>query len=349
MASVIHKAIVAVALSCFTSSQGIVTTASKVNGTYLYDPSTVPLLAEILKLVISAALLFWALVRNPRAVRMTMDWKIYLHFLVPSLIYLFQNNISFLILRYLDPATYQILNNVKIVSTGIFFMLLLKRRLSFFQWLALLLLPLAALTSQLTACQGQPMLAHPLIGYVLGLLAVCCSSLASVYVEYLLKKNNDSIYWQNIQLYSFGIVFNLLHLIINDPWRYLSPSFWTNFHIFDGYNGWTFAVLANFSLTGLLVSWIMKFADNIVKAYSISMEMLSTMLFSYLLFGTHPTPQLLVAICIVAISIQLYFLMPAQLTGAGAAAAPPPKPAKSAAEEEMVPLVPKGKNGDHTV
>ena len=31
-----------------------------------------------------------------------------------------------------------------------------------------------------------------------------------------MKHNNDSLYWQNMQLYSYGVVFNALGLTIND-------------------------------------------------------------------------------------------------------------------------------------
>ena len=39
----------------------------------------------------------------------------------------------------------------------------------------------------------------------------------------------------------------------------------------------TWAVVCNLAFTGLLVSWIMKYADTIVKVYSTSMAMLVTM------------------------------------------------------------------------
>jgi UDP-sugar transporter A1/2/3 len=47
----------------------------------------------------------------------------------------------------------------------------------------------------------------------------------------------------------------------------------------------------NLAFTGLLVSWIMKFADTIVKVYSTSMAMLVTMLISAWLFNVQPNLQ----------------------------------------------------------
>eukprot|EP00899_Mesostigma_viride_P020639 jgi/Mesvir1/28577/Mv00992-RA.1 len=353
-ASTMRVIVVAVTLAVVQSAQGIVTTASKVDGVYPYDPATVPLLVEFTKLIVSSGLLLCAVVRRPSSVRITSEWRTCLRFLVPSLLYLVQNNLSFLTLRHLDPAAFQILANLKIISTGILFTIILKRHLSRFQWLALLLVPLAAFTSQLSGCQGGPLLKRPPVGYLLGIAGVCLSSLANVYSEYVLKQNDDSLYWQNLQLYSFGVLFNMLHLALHHPDRYLSMAFWARLRIFEGYSAWTAGVVAVFSLSGLLVSWIIKFSDNIIKSYASSLEMVTTMAASFLLFGTRPTAPLIVAILIIAISMQFYFLLPAHLEGAagspaGGASPRSGKLSYAQPDEEAVPLLPISKCGDQRV
>ena len=67
---------------------------------------------------------------------------------VRGLIPLICSSWQFWTLRYVDPATYQILGNLKIVTTGVLFRALLQRRLSVLQWIALLLLMIGATTSQ---------------------------------------------------------------------------------------------------------------------------------------------------------------------------------------------------------
>lgn len=57
---------------------------------------------------------------------------------------------------------------------------------------------------------------YVLQGYLFGLLSAFLSALAAVYTEWVMKRNNDSLYWQNIQLYSFGILFNGLGLVVNN-------------------------------------------------------------------------------------------------------------------------------------
>ena len=71
-------------------------------------------------------------------------------FVVPSIIYWVHNNVQFLTLQYVDAATYQILGNLKIVTTGLLFWVWLRRKLSLLQWMALVLLMVGATTSQVT-------------------------------------------------------------------------------------------------------------------------------------------------------------------------------------------------------
>jgi solute carrier family 35 (UDP-sugar transporter), member A1/2/3 len=63
-----------------------------------------------------------------------------------------------------------------------------------------------------------------------------------------------------------------------------------------GYNAVTWLVACNLAFSGLLVSWIMKFADSILKVFSTSMAMLLTMLISVSFFGTSLTLQVRTAL-----------------------------------------------------
>ncbi len=48
------------------------------------------------------------------------------------------------------------------------------------------------------------------------MLSAFLSALAAVYTEWVMKRNSDSLYWQNMQLYLFGIGFNALGLTLGD-------------------------------------------------------------------------------------------------------------------------------------
>ncbi|XP_058225684.1 CMP-sialic acid transporter 1-like [Rhododendron vialii] len=300
--------VVAGLLTILTSSQGILTTLSQSNGGYKYDYATIPFLAEVFKLIVSA-LLLWREIKTSTPPRMTTDWKSVRLYPIPSIIYLIHNNVQFATLTYVDTSTYQILGNLKIVTTGILFRLFLKRKLSNLQWLAIVLLAVGTTTSQVKGCGGascDSVFSSPIQGYMLGILSACLSALAGVYTEFLMKKNNDSLYWQNVQLYTFGSIFNMGHLLLDDFRGGFEKGPWWE-RLFNGYTIITWMVVLNLGSTGLLVSWLMKYADNIVKVYSTSMAMLLTMVLSVFLFSFKPTLQLFLGIIICITSLHMYF------------------------------------------
>ncbi|KAK9131013.1 hypothetical protein Sjap_011500 [Stephania japonica] len=305
---------VAALLTILTSSQGILTTLSQSNGGYKYDYATVPFLAEVFKLLVSSFLL-WREFRAPTPPRMTTEWKSVRLYPIPSIIYLIHNNVQFATLTYVDTSTYQIMGNLKIVTTGILFRLFLRRKLSNLQWMAIVLLAVGTTTSQVKGCgeaSCDSLFSAPLQGYMLGILSACLSALAGVYTEYLMKKNNDSLYWQNVQLYTFGAIFNMARLLLDDFRSGFENGPWWQ-RLLHGYGLTTWMVVLNLGSTGLLVSWLMKYADNIVKVYSTSMAMLLTMVLSIYLFNFRPTLQLFLGIVICMMSLHMYFAPPSVL------------------------------------
>lgn len=300
--------LVAALLTVLTSSQGILTTLSQTNGRYRYDYATIPFLAEIFKLLVSSFFL-WKECQASTPPKMTTEWKSMRLFPIPSIIYLVHNNVQFATLTYVDPSTYQIMGNLKIVTTGILFRLFLRRKLSTLQWMAIVLLAVGTTTSQVKGCgetSCNSLFSAPMQGYMLGILSACLSALAGVYTEYLMKKNNDSLYWQNVQLYTFGAIFNMMRLLWDDFQGGFNKGPWWQ-RIFNGYTITTWLVVLNLGSTGLLVSWLMKYADNIVKVYSTSMAMLLTMIASVYLFNLKPSIQLFLGIVICMISLHMYF------------------------------------------
>ncbi|KAJ6703493.1 UDP-GALACTOSE TRANSLOCATOR [Salix viminalis] len=329
-----HWYFVAALLTILTSSQGILTTLSQSNGKYLYDYATVPFLAEVFKLLLSS-LFLWRECRVSPITRVTTEWKSVRLYVIPSIIYLIHNNVQFATLTYVDTSTYQIMGNLKIVTTAILFRLFLRRRLSNLQWMAIVLLTVGTTTSQVKGCgeaSCDSMFAAPIQGYMLGVLSACLSALAGVYTEFLMKKNNDSLYWQNVQLYTFGSIFNMARLVLDDYRSGYENGFWWQ-RLFNGYSITTWMVVLNLGSTGLLVSWLMKYADNIVKVYSTSLAMLLTMVLSVNLFNLKPTLQLFLGIIICMMSLHMYFAPPNMLVDLPAQARAAPESLKEVTVE----------------
>ena len=65
----------------------------------------------------------------------------------------------------------------------------------------------------------------------------------------------------------FGAIFNMARLVLDDFRGGFEKGPWWQ-RLFNGYSITTWLVVLNLGCTGLLVSWLMKHADNIVKVSS---------------------------------------------------------------------------------
>ena len=63
-----------------------------------------------------------------------------LKLLIPAGLYTLQNNLLFVALSNLDAATYQVTYQLKILTTALFSVLMLGRKLDSFKWVSLLIL-----------------------------------------------------------------------------------------------------------------------------------------------------------------------------------------------------------------
>lgn len=73
-----------------------------------------------MQLLVSSIFL-WRECKQSPSPRMTTEWKSIRLYPIPSIIYLIHNNVQFATLTYVDTSTYQIMGNLKIVTTGILF------------------------------------------------------------------------------------------------------------------------------------------------------------------------------------------------------------------------------------
>ena len=90
--------------------------------------------------------------------------------------------------------------------------------------------------------------------------------------------------------------------------------------------------------TGMVVSWVMKFADSIVKVYATSLAMLLTTAVSIAFLGLQPTLQLALGIVVASCSVVLFYVPPAKLAGT---VEPPAVPRGRSDGEEMKLTLPK--------
>ncbi|KAH0457489.1 hypothetical protein IEQ34_012804 [Dendrobium chrysotoxum] len=75
---------------------------------------------------------------------------------------------------------------------------------------------------------------------------------------------------------------------------------------FHGYTFITVCMILNHALSGIAVSMVMKFADNIVKVYATSVAMLLTGIVSVFLFGFNLSLAFFLGTTVVSVSVYLH-------------------------------------------
>jgi len=318
----------------------LVTLSQNGEGKFDYNPVSSTMLSESAKILISGGLLYGT--KQVHAVR--LDMREALQFAIPAFIYFVNNNLVFLILQHVNATTFQLLSQLKTAFTGILFSVCLGRRLSTIQWLAIWQLTCGTATSHIPTHSAEGPQSSSMVGLSLSVISCLLSACGGIYSEKLLKdKASESIHWQNVQLYFWGVVFNFVGTLLNDPGVLFQGS-----SLFGGYNFWAVMVVFNNAFNGLAISAILKYADNIARVYAHAIAMLATMVLSVLLFGEKPTPQLIIAVAGVGASAVQYNLKPDQLIVAAVAGNQKPKPVKERASPtaEMASMVGHGKHSD---
>jgi len=138
-----------------------------------------------------------------------------------------------------------------------------------------------------------------------GVGLVACSSLGSsfagIYNEKLLKSRlDDSIHWQNAQLYLWGVCFNAVGFYFKDRALLSGPGMFTGF-------SWLpcTVVLVN-ATTGIAISVVLKFADNIARVFAHACAVVVTFVASVYVFEEPITIQIVFAIILVITALVQY-------------------------------------------
>ena len=297
------------------ASQPLLTEASlNDDGKYDFIMITVTLSAEVLKLLLSTSLYFT--LPGAQQSHSVIRVKDMLQFSIPAFVYFLNNNLVFYILSRITSTEFQILSCLKTVFTAIMFRFILKKLLSTTKWMAILTLACGAAVSQLRVDEPQVEVetergsGHEFgvgmddvaIGVIATVISCLLSSFAGVYNEVLLKRDGEvhSIHLQNIFLYLWGVSFNCIGLAIMCRNELSTTSF------FEGYSAVVWILVLNNAFSGLAISAVLKFANNIVRIFAHAAAMAITSVFECIFFTHGVTQQLILSIVIVTASTVSY-------------------------------------------
>lgn len=146
---------------------------------------------------------------------------------VPSFVYVVQNNLLYVAASHLDAATYQVTYQLKILTTAVFSLMMLRKKINLNQWIALLLLVCGVVLVQLAATGKTAVTGHTeqnrFVGFMAAISACWLSGFAGVYFEKILKGSPVSVWMRNVQLSLCSIPFAILTCGFND-WTAISEN-----------------------------------------------------------------------------------------------------------------------------
>jgi len=243
---------------------------------------------------------------------------------VPSALYTVSDNIAFVSLGRLNPATFSLIWNCKTAFSALLMrFFLLRRPFSWSKWGGLTLLLLGPILVEL----GDPPETHasgehhhaPAFYHSVALFGSCVSASANVLTEFMLKRRrHDSLKVQMLHMAVFGTTFALLTLWARRGGAailvLLDPS-----TTFRGFNTFTYIAIIITSSSSFIALWVLKYIDNIADLFAHMGAVLLTCVVAFLFFGLRLTWSFVIGALVSIGSLYLYYYV----GGKGAAVAAP--------------------------
>ncbi len=228
--------------------------------TYPYIMTTITIMAELLKFVLSFAAYGverFVLKQSETPVLLTKSKSA--NFLVPSIVYCINNNLRIFTYLFMSPAVMEVLSQLKLLFTTVLMVAILQRHFAYDQWFALCFITLGAAIS-IYDCES--VFSVTFSGILLVLFGCFLSSFAGVYTEWRVKKDErDSLNIQNVHMTFYSILVGFTIFFIFDLERAKAEGF------FVGYSWDVVLIIVLTAFSGLMISYIMKHMDNIARLF----------------------------------------------------------------------------------
>ena len=274
-------------------------------GATAYNPSTVVFTTEALKLLISATMcaiqsrvLLLETVRQIRKQRLLF---------IPSILYVLQNNLLFHGAKRLTPIVYIVCTQTKVMTTAIMSRVILGTTLTNTQYalLALLILGIILVQGQGHMNESRNSTtdifhANSSDGVLAVLFASWISGTAGVVLEKILKSESavyntalaHNIWTRNLQLSFISLPFAACGMLFQNNGN-ISGDFFT------GFDEVVFGVIILQASGGFIISYVLKFADNILKCLAVAVSICCCAVYSVLVHELILTASLVVGVFIV--------------------------------------------------
>ncbi|KAF0685763.1 Aste57867_22371 [Aphanomyces stellatus] len=228
--------------------------------------------------------------------------------IILALLYAGQNTVALLSYDYVDVATYNVVYQLKIVTTAFFMVLLLKRSFNTVQWIAMVALMAGVAICSTARPSSKDSASSSLIGILMVVGLAVNSGIAAAYLELVLKTHKphqtftnpiDPLWKTNIQLSLISVAatgLGVAHSALTTP----------DFSFFEGYNEFTYGVIGLQACGGLIIAAVVRYSDNVVKNFGTALSLVLSSLLANYLFRTTSPPMFYVGGFLVVASVFVY-------------------------------------------
>jgi UDP-sugar transporter A1/2/3 len=286
-----------------------------------YMSSSVVLVTELLKLAVCsvvAACQSKQILARALAIR-SDQWLL----LVPSCLYVIQNNLLFLGAKLLPSIVFIVCTQAKILATAFMSRLILGTRLSnvqstslFFLGVGIFLVQQTEDKSTTTPREGN--LASETIGMIAVFLASFTSGTAGIILEKIYKGSDPQVHdaisdkqvvkhtiWtRNVQLSLISLPFALLGAILQGGDLLRTQCF------MRGFDEYVWGVVVCQAAGGVIIAFVMKFANNILKCLAVAISICLCAVYSVAVGDLAITKSLVSGILVVVVSVYVFSTLP---------------------------------------
>ena len=222
---------------------------------------------------------------------------------VPALCYALQKNMLYVAVSNLDAAVFQVAYQGKILTTALFSVIVLGKKISSRQIFALFILLGGVILVQLSTVEttagtdagasfstaAPPSNGRPkdnvFLGSIAVLIACCTSGFAAVYFEWVLKKTPPqdqkpySLWVRNFQLAIFAGLGAGFAVWSKDGSAVAQDG------LYQGFTPLVWVVVTLEAFGGIVVALVIKYADNILKNFATAVSIVTSVIVSTLFLG----------------------------------------------------------------
>lgn len=257
---------------------------------------------------------------------------------IPGVLFLFQNNLTYIALERLPASVYQVTAQLKVLTTAIFSVILFKRKLGTTRWFACFLLFIGVLLVQKTSnskMKGSTDSFQFMVGFLASVTCSITSGLGSVIIEkvikdtdntkdtthiidvenpakreYLLEKDSNNKIQYKSTVWGRNVILSLIGIFGGSPIAWMScKEKILKDGIFQGFSWLTILVIFLNAYGGFIVVGVLKYSDSIMKCFFNALTIVIITLLSWAFMGDSiPSIKFFIAATIVIIAINIYTL-----------------------------------------